>query len=128
MLTLSIVSFFPPSTTIRRYQRASLATTGSEIGAIYCAILSYAHSGSKEDLADINASILAIRSKIRRSVVLRTNVVYEVRVHFYFFSDAILALMNVQFSLRGRWPIERYNTLSEIQLWVFVLQLAPDFS
>jgi hypothetical protein len=79
-LSYRVVSFLPPSTTIRRYQRATLATTCTELGAIYCAIVSYANTRSPEEVTEINASLLAVRSKLRRSVVLRTNVIYEVRL------------------------------------------------
>ncbi|KAF9457122.1 hypothetical protein BDZ94DRAFT_1203283 [Collybia nuda] len=94
-----IMSFLPPSTTIRRYQRATLATTSSQIGAIYCAILSFANSRREEEIPEIVSSLVAIRSKLKRSDVLRTNIVYE-------------------FSLRGRWPAERYRNILEIQLQI----------
>lgn len=92
-----IVSYLPPSTTIRHYQRASLATTCSELGSIYCAILSVSNTRNMKEVEEINSSLLAVRSKLRRLRAFRTNVVYE-------------------FSLRGRWPMERYNQLTEIQL------------
>jgi hypothetical protein len=72
------MSFLPPATTIRRYQRTTLATTSGEIGAIYCAILSFASSRREEDVEEIVTSLIAIRSKLRRSVILRTNAIYEV--------------------------------------------------
>ncbi|ESK92525.1 hypothetical protein Moror_4433 [Moniliophthora roreri MCA 2997] len=92
-----LFSFFPPSYTIRRYQRATLATTTSEIGAIYCAILSYASSRSAEESQEIVTSLVAIRSKLNRSAVLKANAIYE-------------------FSLRGRWPAKRYQRVLELQL------------
>ncbi|KAF9261178.1 hypothetical protein L218DRAFT_981064 [Marasmius fiardii PR-910] len=92
-----LFSFFPPSYTIRRYQRATLATTSSEIGAIYCAIISYASSRNAEEDQEIVKSLVAIRSKLNRSAVLKTNVMYE-------------------FSLRGRWPAKRYHKVLELQI------------
>ncbi|KAL0581273.1 hypothetical protein V5O48_000756 [Marasmius crinis-equi] len=92
-----LFSFFPPSYTIRRYQRATLATTGSEIGSIYCAILSYASSRDPVEDQEIVTSLVAIRSKLNRSAVLKANAIYE-------------------FSLRGRWPAKRYHRVLEIQL------------
>lgn len=96
----SIFSYFPPSTTIRAYHRATLATTTSEIGAIYCSIISFANSRrERESSQEIVTSLIAIRSKLKRSLILRANVVYE-------------------FSLRGKWPSERYHKLLTIQLCV----------
>ncbi|KAL0959307.1 hypothetical protein HGRIS_014571 [Hohenbuehelia grisea] len=94
-----IFSFFPPSTTIRRYQRTTLATTVSELGAIYCSIVSFAHLPHEEAAQGIITSLIAVRSKLNRSMILRTNVVYE-------------------FSLRGRWPAERYHRILELQLQI----------
>jgi hypothetical protein len=88
----SIFSFLPPSTTLRRYQRASLATTGAELGTLYCSIVSFAahtshgaHCGHIEDTAqrrrhtqEIVRSLIAVRAKLKRNLVLKTNVVYEV--------------------------------------------------
>ncbi|KIM88532.1 hypothetical protein PILCRDRAFT_62336 [Piloderma croceum F 1598] len=94
-----IFSFLPPSTTIRYHQRACLATSSTELGAIYCSIVSYANDPNRndDDTQRIMLSLLAIRSKLKRSIVLRTNVIYE-------------------FSFRGKWPIERYHKLLEIQV------------
>lgn len=75
----SLFSFLPPSTTLRRYQRTSLATTVSEIGSIYCSILSFANSRQTENTQEIVQSLIAIRAKLKRSLVLKTNIIYEVR-------------------------------------------------
>jgi len=121
--------------TIRRYQRSLLATTCTEMGAIYCSIISFATETSsnemlentvpklssdsptgrekekekeddvleriklqrKQDVMDINASLAATRSKLNRSAGLLTNIVYE-------------------FSLRGRWPRERYQQILDLQM------------
>ncbi|KAF5312520.1 hypothetical protein D9619_003562 [Psilocybe cf. subviscida] len=92
-----IASFLPPATTIRRYERTLLATTSAEMGTIYCAILSFANTKHKEEIQDIIVSLLALRSKLTRSYSLRTNVGYE-------------------FSLRGRWPSERYQAVADLQM------------
>ncbi|KAG6856699.1 hypothetical protein H0H87_001740 [Tephrocybe sp. NHM501043] len=71
------MSFLPPATTIRRYQRNVLSTTSAEIGAIYCAIVSFAHAPNEGDVEEINKSLSAIRSKLIRTKALRANAVYE---------------------------------------------------
>ncbi|KAJ3517352.1 hypothetical protein NLJ89_g569 [Agrocybe chaxingu] len=92
-----ITSFLPPSTTIRRYHRNLLATTSSELGVIYCDILSFANTKHEHEIQEIISSLIAIRSKITRSADLRTNVIYE-------------------FSFRGRWPATRYQKIADLQL------------
>lgn len=74
----SIFSFLPPSTTLRGYQRQSLATTASEIGSVYCSIVSYATSSHMEDSQNVIQNLIAIRLKLKRSIVLRANIIYEV--------------------------------------------------
>ncbi|KAH7905721.1 hypothetical protein BJ138DRAFT_1130340 [Hygrophoropsis aurantiaca] len=102
VVAAGIFSFFPPSTTIRSYQRRTLATTAAELGAIYCSVVSFANTQKDADVQLIVQSLLAIRSKLNRSVILKANVVYE-------------------FSLRGKWPAERYQKILEIQLEVAYL-------
>ncbi|KDR73331.1 hypothetical protein GALMADRAFT_228417 [Galerina marginata CBS 339.88] len=92
-----IVSLFPPSTTIRCYQRNLLATTSSEVGNIYCAILSFANTKHKPEIQEIISSLLAVRNKLAKATMLRTNVVYE-------------------FSLKGRWPADRYQKIVDLQI------------
>ncbi|KAF9446717.1 hypothetical protein P691DRAFT_776668 [Macrolepiota fuliginosa MF-IS2] len=94
-----IVSFLPPSTTIRRYQRRLLSTACNELGSIYCSIISFANTRNEPEVQEIITSLIAIRSKLKRSVVLRANVIYE-------------------FSLRGRWPAARYQKIMELQLQI----------
>ncbi|KAI9437333.1 hypothetical protein H4582DRAFT_2111932 [Lactarius indigo] len=97
-----IFSFLPPSTTLRGYQRQSLATTASEIGSVYCSVVSFASSSHAENPQHVIQSLVAIRLKLKRSIVLRANIIYE-------------------FSLRGRWPAERYQKILEIQLEIAYL-------
>ncbi|KAN0123038.1 Protein of unknown function (DUF2422) domain containing protein [Russula decolorans] len=97
-----IFSFLPPSTTLRGYQRQSLATTASEIGSVYCSIVSYATSPHMEDPQNVIQSLIATRLKLKRSIALSANIIYE-------------------FSLRGRWPAERYQKILEIQLEIAYL-------
>ncbi|KAF9499221.1 hypothetical protein BDN71DRAFT_1384411 [Pleurotus eryngii] len=100
LVTVGVLfSFFPPSTTIRSYQRTTLATTAAELGAIYCAIISFANAPKDDENQSIITSLIAVRSKLKRSIVLKANVVYE-------------------FSLRGRWPGERYQRVIELQLYI----------
>jgi hypothetical protein len=74
----SLFSFLPPSTTLRGYQRQSLATTASEIGSVYCSVVSFASSSHAEDPQNVVQSLVAIRMKLKRSIVLRANIIYEV--------------------------------------------------
>jgi hypothetical protein len=74
----SIFSLLPPSTTIRKYQRETLATTCAELGGIYCAILSFAQTHSDKESIEIVTSLIAIRSKLKRCVILKANAIYEV--------------------------------------------------
>lgn len=85
----SIFSYFPPAFTLRRYQRATLATTCAELGVIYCAVLSYASThdvnstgsgalGHSDESHAIAARLIAIRSKLKRLQAGRVNVKYEV--------------------------------------------------
>ncbi|KZV73701.1 hypothetical protein PENSPDRAFT_602548 [Peniophora sp. CONT] len=93
-----IFSLLPPSATLRAYQRRTYATTISEIGGAYCAIVSFANSrGSHENTREIMQRLVAIRLKLKRSMFLKTNIVYE-------------------FSLRGKWPTKRYQKVLEIQI------------
>ncbi|KAI0820568.1 hypothetical protein BC628DRAFT_1330069 [Trametes gibbosa] len=99
-----LFSFLPPSTTLRKYQRLTMSTTVSELGSVYCSIVSFANTREHEDTArgEIVQSLVAIRLKLKRSLVLKTNIVYE-------------------FSLRGRWPSERYQKILDLQLQIAYL-------
>ncbi|KAF9813949.1 hypothetical protein IEO21_05385 [Rhodonia placenta] len=99
-----IFSFLPPSTTLRRYQRAMLSTTSAELGAVYCSIVSFANTRGRHevDRGEIIQTLVAIRMKLKRSVVLKTNIIYE-------------------FSMRGQWPAERYQRILELQMQVAFL-------
>lgn len=79
---VSLASFLPPSTTLRAYQRRMMATTVAEMGGVYCSVVSFANTqGSYEaDKGTIAQSLIAIRLKLKRSLILRTNIVYEVRL------------------------------------------------
>jgi len=81
LLPCSIFSFLPPSTTLRKYQRTTLATATGELGAIYCSIVSFANTGehTSQDVQEIVQSLIAIRAKLKRSLVLKQNVIFEVR-------------------------------------------------
>jgi len=93
----AIFSYLPPSTTIRKYHRISLSTTTTEIGNLYCAIISYATTRKEKDLQTIVNNMTALRSKLRRMRSQTANVGYEI-------------------SLRGKWPIERYEKILELQM------------
>ncbi|GBE78787.1 hypothetical protein SCP_0116800 [Sparassis crispa] len=99
-----IFSFLPPSTTLRRYQRTMLSTTVAELGSVYCSIVSFAntHGRHSVDKGEINQSLMATRIKLKRSLVLKANIIYE-------------------FSLRGKWPSKRYQKILELQLQIAYL-------
>ncbi|KAJ7219546.1 hypothetical protein GGX14DRAFT_533276 [Mycena pura] len=98
VLAAGIFSLLPPSTTIRRYERTVMATSTSEIGTIYCDIISFASSKrSDTDPQAIVTALIAVRSKIHRAMALKGNAVYE-------------------FSLKGRWPAKRYHQIMQVQL------------
>ncbi|KAI0757706.1 hypothetical protein C8Q80DRAFT_1349811 [Daedaleopsis nitida] len=99
-----IFSVLPPSTTLRRYQRTMMSTTVSELGAVYCSIVSFANTREHQEYTrgEIVQSLVAIRLKLKRSLVLKANIVYE-------------------FSLRGRWPSERYQKILDLQLEIAYL-------
>ncbi|KAI0653782.1 hypothetical protein C8Q70DRAFT_927041 [Cubamyces menziesii] len=99
-----VFSFLPPSTTLRKYQRKTMSTTVSELGSVYCSIVSFANTREHQEVArgEIMQSLVAIRLKLKRSLVLRTNIVYE-------------------FSLRGRWPSHRYQKILDLQLQIAYL-------
>ncbi|THH04285.1 hypothetical protein EW145_g5635 [Phellinidium pouzarii] len=96
------LSFLPPATTLRRYLRATCATTAEQIGYLYCDIISYATVPDGPHKEIIIKDLFAIRMKLRRSLALMQNVTYE-------------------FSLRGKWPEKRYNTIYEIQMEIAYL-------
>ncbi|KAJ3009873.1 hypothetical protein NUW54_g2646 [Trametes sanguinea] len=76
-----------------------MSTTVSELGAVYCSIVSFANTREHQEVArgEIVQSLVAIRLKLKRSLALKTNIVYE-------------------FSLRGRWPSSRYQKILGLQL------------
>ncbi|KAF8548399.1 hypothetical protein OG21DRAFT_1449193 [Imleria badia] len=99
VLAAGISSFLPPSTTIRLYQRKTLATATAEIGSVYCSIISFANTKREGETAVIVQHLLAILNKLKRSIVLKENAVYE-------------------FSLRGKWPAQRYQRILELQIQI----------
>ncbi|KAI5115077.1 hypothetical protein M0805_006708, partial [Coniferiporia weirii] len=92
-----LFSFLPPSTTLRRYLRTTYATTAQQLGQAYCDVVSYATVPDDPGTARLVKELIAIRFKLNRGRALMANVAYE-------------------FSLRGKWPQERYTTVHEIQM------------
>ncbi|KAI0716122.1 hypothetical protein C8T65DRAFT_738161 [Cerioporus squamosus] len=87
-----------------KYQRTMMSTTVAELGAVYCSIVSFANTREHQEVTrgEIVQSLIAIRLKLKRSLVLKANIVYE-------------------FSLRGRWPSQRYQKILELQLQIAYL-------
>lgn len=96
---LSIVSYLPPSTTLRRNLRMTYATTVQQLGQAYCDVVSNATLRDEAMDTELIKDLIAIRMKLNRAKGLMTNVPYEL-------------------SLRGKWPKERYVTVHEIQMFV----------
>ena len=96
-----------------------MSTTVAEMGAVYCSVVSFANTQHSYELdrGAIIQSLIAIRLKLKRSLVLRTNIVYEVS-SFVLTTSGNQPLTHgiSQFSLRGKWPAERYQKILEIQL------------
>ena len=59
-----------------------MSTTVTELGAVYCSVVSFANKPNSYEIdrGAIVQSLLAIRLKLKRSLVLRTNIIYEVRL------------------------------------------------
>ena len=70
----SFFSLLPPSTTLRRYIRTTYATTTSQIGQLYCDILSLATVRDNVKTEEIVQNLVAVRMKLNRTRLLRRNV------------------------------------------------------
>jgi hypothetical protein len=120
----SLFSFLPPSTTLRGYQRKTLATTGQELGTVYTAVVSFAsrtahhrQPSSKvraRETAEMIKILIAIRAKIKRAIFLKTNIAYEVRS--FFLSVRFISLyyhLSSRFAEGGRPSgIRRFSSFS----------------
>lgn len=89
----------PPSSSLRKHQRHSHAAIISELGQLYCQVVGYAAAphNSQSTPVDLMLRLQATRSKLRRLGALSATVAYE-------------------FSLRGRWPAERYAKLASVEM------------
>jgi len=92
-----LFSFFPPTTTIRKYLRVSYATTAGQIGKLYCDIVSFASVRKGPMAEEIVKDLIAVRMKLNRTAEIKGNVNYEI-------------------SIRGKWPKERYQAIHDIQM------------
>ncbi|KAL5501058.1 hypothetical protein ACEPAH_9445 [Sanghuangporus vaninii] len=97
-----ILSYLPPTATLRKYLRATYATTVDQLGASYCDVVSFATAPEGPHKEIINKDLIAIRMKLRRAASLKKNITYE-------------------FSLRGKWPEKRYDIINEIQIEISYL-------
>ena len=68
-----------------------------QLGGAYCDVVSLSTVPEGPEGIAIIKELMAIRMKLRRSTALMANVPYE-------------------FSLRGKWPKERYKVVCEIQM------------
>ena len=77
-----------------------MSTTVSEMGAVYCSVVSFANTQHSYELdrGAIIQSLIAIRLKLKRSLVLRTNIVYEVSLGSIRLSLPILILAHAVLS------------------------------
>jgi hypothetical protein len=92
-----IGAILPPSSSMRKYYRLSHATAITEIGGMYCQTVTLAVKPDLLETKQAIAHLSAIRYKVRRLGMLKTNISYE-------------------WSARGPWPLKRYNELEEIEL------------
>jgi hypothetical protein len=79
-----LASLLPPSTTIRKCHRNLLSTTSAQLGSAYCAVLSFACTKSDPEIQEIISCLLATRAKLNRSMIIRTNIDYEVEQNRFF--------------------------------------------
>ncbi|CEH17238.1 Predicted membrane protein [Ceraceosorus bombacis] len=94
-----VMAILPPSSTLRKYQRLGHAATISELCQLYCDVVAYASAPHHPDRSptELTKRLLATRSKLRRLALTRSVVTYE-------------------FSLRGKWPVKRYEELSAVAM------------
>jgi hypothetical protein len=102
----SLASLLPPNMTLRLYQRHILSTTASEIGTIYCAIVSYAAENDQDKKASnvqpVVSSLVATRSRLNRSELLWTNIIYEVCPLCYIIGSRDIRLSSSRCGVDGR--------------------------
>ena len=91
------MAILPPSSSMRKYFRLSHATAIGEIGGMYCRVVTLAASPSSVETKETINQLIAIRTKVRRLMMLKVTISYE-------------------WSLRGRWPLKRYEELEEVEL------------
>lgn len=87
---------------MRTYYRHSQATAIRETGGLFCEVIFLAATPGPHDSKQLLEKLLAVRSKIRRLATLKSSISYE-------------------WSLRGRWPLERYERLERIELRILRL-------
>lgn len=97
-----IMSILPPSSSMRTYFRLSHATIIRETGGLFCENIYLAATPGQHDTKDVLEKLLAVRSKIRRLSKLKESISYE-------------------WSLRGKWPIHRYEKLERTELRILRL-------
>jgi len=92
-----VMAVLPPSSSMRKYFRLSHATAIGEIGGMYCQVVTLAASPNTVETKHAINHLIAIRAKVRRLMVLKGSISYE-------------------WSLRGRWPLKRYEELEQVEL------------
>ena len=83
-----------------------MATTVAELGQVYCSVLSFANIRSSDEMekGEVVQSLIAIRLKLKRSLAMRTNIVYEVS-HLRTSHDRILMNLRTFAPSYPRWPL-----------------------
>ncbi|UZJ51414.1 hypothetical protein CBS101457_000734 [Exobasidium rhododendri] len=92
-----VMAVLPPSSSMRSYFRLSHATAIEEIGGMYCQVVTLAATPSSVESKEAINHLIAIRGKVRRLMALKLTISYE-------------------WSLRGRWPLARYQELETVEL------------
>ena len=123
-----LFSCLPPSSSLRQHQRLSHATTIAELGKVYCSVVAIATRPQvEEDNSEVVLKrLIALRAKLRRLHMAAANVsvsqAYEsglVRLFVgltYSPCTALHCTVQYEWSLRGRWPKERYAELFKLQM------------
>ena len=91
-----IVSYIPPAFSSKRSIRKSYAALIGDSATVFCSILSQANSSHMGDDPTIRETVLASRAKLSKLAARHANAKFE-------------------YSLRGRWPEERYQVSHDVR-------------
>ena len=84
-------------------------------------MISFANTKKEGETTVIIQHILAILSKLKRSIVLKENVVYEVRLRYYYFGVSVLISHSSPSEVNG--PLRGINGLLSCRCAIFPFDL-----